>query len=107
MLGMLGYVDDNNITNNGKDGESVADVIQRTQHDAQLWNDLLRATGGALNLDKCFTQVLNYTFALNGGPVVAPADPAIKIVIKDRLNLKDVVLAPISPFQTYSFLGTK
>ena len=27
-------------------------IITRTQHDAQLWNDLLRATGGALNLDK-------------------------------------------------------
>ena len=107
MLGMLGYVDDNNITNNGMDGESVADVIRRTQHDAQLWNDLLRATGGALNLDKCFTQVIDYLFADNGGPVVAPADPSIQIVIKDRLNNKDVVLKPISPYQTYSFLGTK
>ena len=107
ILGMLGYVDDNNITNNGKEGETVADVIQRTQHDAQLWNDLLRATGGALNLDKCFTQVLDYQFALNGGPVIAPADPDIKIVIQDRLYKQDVVLTPISPFQTYRFLGTE
>ena len=107
MLHMLGYVDDNNITNNGREGESVADVIKRTQHDAQLWNDLLRATGGALNLDKCFTQVINYTFAQNGGPVVAPADPTINIVIQDRLNKKDVILKPISAYQTYSFLGTK
>jgi hypothetical protein len=107
MLGMLGYVDDNNITNNGKDGEKVADVIKRTQYDAQLWNDLLRATGGALNLDKCFAQVLDYQFALNGGPVIAPADPSIQIVIQDRLNKKDVIIKPISPFQTYSFLGTK
>lgn len=43
ILGMLGYVDDNNITNNGREGETVEDVIKRTQHDAQLWNDLLRA----------------------------------------------------------------
>ena len=107
MLHMLGYVDDNNITNNGADGESVEDVVKRTQHDAQLWNDLLRATGGALNLDKCFAQVIHYTFAANGGPVVAPADPAIKIVIKDRLHNKDVIIKPISPYQTYSFLGTK
>jgi hypothetical protein len=107
MLGILGYVDDNNITNNGKNRESVEDVIERTQHDAQLWNDLLRATGGALNLEKCFTQVIDYTFALNRGPVVAPADPDVKIVIQDRLNMKDIVLNPISPFQTYSFLGAK
>jgi hypothetical protein len=66
-----------------------------------------RWRGGALNLDKCFTQVLDYSFALNGGPVIAPADPDIRIVIQDRLNMKDIFLKPISPFQTYSFLGTK
>ena len=44
-------------------------IIIRTQHDAQLWNDLRRATGGALNLDKCFAQVL--------APIIAPADPKI------------------------------
>jgi hypothetical protein len=107
ILGMLGYVDDNNITNNGREGETVADVIKRTQHDAQLWNDLLRATGGALNLEKYFTQVLDYKFALNGGPVIAPADPSIKILIQDRLYKHDVVLAPISPFKTYRFLRTE
>ena len=42
-----------------------------------------------------------------GGPVVAPADPDIKIIVQDRLNKKDVVLKPISPFSMYSFLGTK
>jgi hypothetical protein len=107
ILHMLGYVDDNNITNNGTPGETVHDVIKRTQHDAQLWNDLLRATGGALNLEKCFTQVIAYNFALNGGPVIAPADPDLHIVIQDRLHKKDVILQPISPFQTYSYLGTK
>jgi hypothetical protein len=58
IIGMLGFVYDNNITNNGEEWEMVQDIIIRTQQDAQLWNDLLRATGGALNLDKCFTQVL-------------------------------------------------
>jgi hypothetical protein len=91
ILGMLGYVDNNNITSNGKDGEDVQDIIKRTEHDAQLWNDLLRATGGALNLDKFLTQVLDYTFAINGGPVIAPANPDVSIVIQDRLFKQDVV----------------
>jgi hypothetical protein len=34
-----------------------------------------------LNLDKCFAQVLDYKFAVNGGPVIAPADPKIRITI--------------------------
>jgi hypothetical protein len=107
IIGMLGFVDDNNITNNGEDWETVNDIIIRTQHDAQLWNDLLRATGGALNLDKCFAQVLAFQFGLNGAPVIAPADPTNIIIIKDRQNNKEVIIKPISPYTTYRFLGTE
>jgi hypothetical protein len=33
IIGMLGFVDDNNITNNGEEWENVNDIIIRTQHD--------------------------------------------------------------------------
>ena len=56
IVGMLGFVDDNNISNTGEKHESIKDVIKRTQHDAQLWNDILKATGGTLNLLKCFSK---------------------------------------------------
>jgi hypothetical protein len=98
---MLGFVDDNNITNNGEEWETVKDIIIRTQHDAQLWNDLFRATGGALNLDKCFAQVLAFQFGMNGAPVIAPADPNMKIILQDRLYNKEVTIKPISPYKTY------
>jgi len=107
LIGMLGFVDDNNITNNGEKWETVTDIIVRTQQDAQLWNDLLRATGGALNLDKCFAQVLAFEFGLNGAPVIAPADPNLIITIQDRLLNKEVVIRPISPYKTYRSLGTE
>jgi hypothetical protein len=107
IIGMLGFVDDNNITNNGEEEETVSDIMIRTQHDAQLWNDLLRATGGALNLDKCFAQVLAFQFGLNGAPVIAPADPNLTITIQDRLYNKAVVIKPISPYKTYRSLGTE
>ena len=107
IIGMLGFVDDNNITNNGEKWETVNDIIIRTQQDAQLWNDLLRATGGALNLDKCFAQVLAFQFGLNGAPVIAPADPALTITIQDRMLNKAVEIKPISPYKTYRSLGTE
>jgi hypothetical protein len=107
IIGMLGFVDDNNITNNGEPWETVNDIIIRTQHDAQLWNDLLRATGGALNLDKCFAQVLAFQFGQNGAPVIAPADPNITITIQDRLNNAEVTIRPVSPYKTYRSLGTE
>jgi hypothetical protein len=107
IIGMLGFVDDNNITNTGEEWETVNDIMIRTQHDAQLWNDLLRATGGALNLDKCFAQVLAFQFGLNGAPVIAPADPKLIITIQDRMYNKTVVIKPISPYKTYRSLGTE
>ena len=36
IVGMLGFVDDNNISNTGDKHESIEEVIKRTQHDAQL-----------------------------------------------------------------------
>jgi hypothetical protein len=104
---MLGFVDDNNITNNGEEWETVNDIIIQTQHNAQLWNDLLRATGGALNLDKCFAQVLAFHLGLNGAPVIVPADPNLTITLQDRLYNKEVKIRPISPYKTYRSLGTE
>ena len=36
IIGMLGFVDDNNISNTGGKHESIEDVIKQTQHDTQL-----------------------------------------------------------------------
>ena len=83
---MLSYVDDNDISNNGAPHESIIKVIRKTQHDAQLWNNILKSTGGTLNLLKCFFQVINYHFALNGFPVVAPIDLDWFIKITDKSN---------------------
>ncbi|OEU18182.1 hypothetical protein FRACYDRAFT_236453 [Fragilariopsis cylindrus CCMP1102] len=107
IVGILGFVDDNNITNNGEDWETTKDIMKRTQHDAQLWNDLLRATGGALNLEKCFAQVIATHFSLDGAPVIAPVDPTLTITLKDRLYNKEVVIRPISAYKTYRSLGTE
>ena len=52
IIRILGFVDNNNISNTGEKHESIAEVIKQTQHDAQLWNDILKATGGTLNLLK-------------------------------------------------------
>ena len=95
------------LQNNGEEWETVHDIMKRTQHDAQLWNDLLRATGGALNLEKCFAQVIETQFNTNGAPVIAPADPTLTITLTDRLHNKEVIIRPISAYKTYRSLGTE
>ena len=106
IIGMLSYVDDNNISNNGAPHESVADVIQKTQHDAQLWNDIFKSTGGTLNLLKCFFQVIIYTFARNGAPVVAPTDPEWFIDITENSDNTSQTVQTISAYTPYKSLGT-
>ena len=84
IVGMLGFVDDNNISNTGEKHESIEEVIKRTQHDAQLWNDILKATGGTLNLLKCFFQVITTSFSKVGAPVIAAHDESWYIDIIDN-----------------------
>ena len=36
IIEILGFADDNNISNTGEKYESIEDVIKRTKHDAQL-----------------------------------------------------------------------
>ena len=104
-IAILCFVDDTNLTNTGTKFETIQDILKRTQHDAQLWNDLLRASGGALELPKCFMQVITHSFASNGSPVVSPAHPYL-VQILDRNRNKTVPIHSISPYATYRSLGT-
>ena len=103
---MLSYVDDNNISYNGAPHKLIADVIQQTQHNAQLWNNILTSTGGTLNLLKCFFQVINYRFSQNGAPLVAPTDPEWFINITDKSDGSSQTVQAISAYTPYKSLGT-
>ena len=65
IIGMLSFVDDCNLSNNGEKYETLKDILKRTQRDAQLWNDIIRSSGGALELTRCFMQVIYYEFTWN------------------------------------------
>ena len=106
IIDMLSYVDDNNISNNGSTTDTITEVLKRTQHDAQMWSDILRATGGTLNLSKCFCQAMHYIFARSGAPVLAPAESTWKIKITDDRDNSEQIIDVISPYKTYKSLGT-
>ena len=103
---MLSYVDDNNISNNGVPHETIEDVIKRTQHDAQLWNDILTATGGTLNLLKCFFQVIYTVFSRSGAPVIEAHDKSWYIDIESKTNNTNKRVQAISVYTPYKSLGS-
>ena len=106
IIGMLGFVDDNNISNTGGKYESIEEVIKQTQHGAQLWNDILKATGGTLNLLKCFFQVITTTFSRGGAPVIAAHNESWNIDIVDRTDNSTQRVKAISAYTPYKSLGT-
>ena len=107
VIAMLSFVDNWNLSNTGPKHKYLKAILKRTEHDAQLWNDLIRASGRALNLNKCFfTQVLYFKFVINSAPVVGTTKSDLKVDLINRFNNK-VSINPISSYTTYSSLGTQ
>jgi hypothetical protein len=70
---MIGLVDDSTGQSNAflmDIPPPVEHLVQLMRYDAQLWNDLLWASGGALELPKCTYHVLDYAFTNEGAPIL-------------------------------------
>ena len=81
-------------------------MIKQTQHDAQLWNDILKATGGTLNLLKCFFQIITTTFSRGGAPVITAHDESWYIDIVDKTDNSTQRVKALSAYTPYKSLGT-
>ena len=72
-INMIGYVDDSNGQTNrfGADRQpNDNELLHDAQQDAQWWHDLLRASGGALELPKCSYQLIAWRFLDSGRPIL-------------------------------------
>lgn len=64
-----GFVDDTSIfTNNTANNSSIDDLRKRLSSDATAWASLLEASGGKLELSKCFYYLLTWKFNSEGDP---------------------------------------
>ena len=55
------YVDDADLYTSSEDLTNEVDLVVQTQNNVDQWNDLLKASGGALKPEKCFWYMLDYT----------------------------------------------
>ena len=74
-------------------------------HDAQLWNDTLQLSGGALEDSKCSYHFMYYEFSRKGHPVLKDGtfDPAISIRFND--NTIPTPLKQLSVYTSHKTLG--
>lgn len=68
-------------------------------HDAQIWQDLLCASGGGLELTKSSFHVLHFQFLPNGAPTVSLD------IIDDCIHLRDSATNHIIPIKVHKTLG--
>ena len=69
-LTVIGFVDDTTTITALQPGSSLSDLLDKTQHDAQLWNDILFTSGSRLELSKCGYHTVFYDFLDSGIPVL-------------------------------------
>jgi hypothetical protein len=84
QLHMVGYVDDSNGQTNmfqHDDQPEDQELLLRAQHDAQTWNDLLHASGGALELPKCAYQLMSWRFLNDGRPLLQAGVSSQKVKV--------------------------
>lgn len=70
-----GFVDDTSLFCNDNEGnKNIQKLINHLQADANLWANLLAATGGNLELQKCFYYILAWKFDDKGFGHPVPAE---------------------------------
>ena len=111
QIGIAGFVDDCNVHTNKfeADGSSstVSSLLNQAQKNAQLWTDLLSASGGALEVSKCSCHIIQYKFTVQGAPTLVPSFPPdqVKISVRDPHEQTTHDLQILSVYQSHKTLG--
>jgi hypothetical protein len=103
-VGMTGFVDDNSCNINCQP-DSEDELCLRAEHDAQLWNDILWASGGALEHSKCTYKYLKTDFTDTGIPYFRAGSFGKQICVKDKSG-HSTAIEHSSAYQAYKTLGT-
>jgi hypothetical protein len=106
---MVGFVDDTS----GSVNDFLQSTIQSPDHyialatnDAQLWNNVLLLSGGALELTKCSYHFMYFDFTLLGHPIVKPGKISPELQITFQPGSTPQPLAFRTAYQSHKTLGT-
>ena len=103
-IGMAGFVDDNSVQVTCHPAHR-ASIIRKATEDAQLWSDILWASGGVLEHAKCSYHYLRTDFDMNGAPILRSGTHGDPIIIRDASG-NPTALTQLSVYTPYKTLGT-
>ena len=102
---MIGFVDDTKSQVNAFDTSPqppIETMIHKMGKDAQLWNDLLWCSGGALELKKCSFYAISWFFD-KGFPVMEGGTPRERMFIEGKAGAQEI--KGLSSFKEHKTLG--
>lgn len=105
---VVGFVDDTNSCVNDfcAPTQDPFHIHQLATDDAQLWNDLLSTTGGALEVPKCKLLLAHYAFTATGAPILTHTAPDVMpIHVTPTPGSQPLRLEYPSPFDARKTLG--
>ena len=80
----FGFVDDTDLIQGAKSGETLDGLLRRTQELITLWEELLRVTGGALDVkDKSDWTLITFTWK-NGKSELKKINENIRLTVRDH-----------------------
>ena len=105
---MIGFVDDCGSQTNDLSGSGIDELklLQQVSENAQLWTNLLSASGGALEISKCSCHLLNWKFTGMGAPILVPAVSSTQspVEVKDPIFRTTHTIKLLSPYQSHKTL---
>jgi hypothetical protein len=110
-IGMIGFVDDSNGQTNdfhaNETDQTLPGLLHNLQANAQLWANLLGASGGALELSKCSSHLAMRQFSTRGDPVLK----SIRQTLQQPIPVVDPTtgiahdMQFLSPYEAHKTLG--
>ncbi len=72
---MIGYADDSNcqtnvVQTNEHATTAIQTLVHQFQYNAQIWANILGASGGAIEIPKCSYQIMELVFSKQSAPVL-------------------------------------
>ena len=106
-LHMIGFVDDcSQRVNRFNDHPQPSNekLVQIMQQEAQLWNDLLWTSGGALEQTKCSYHLIHTEWNAKGLPYLSATTTAPPLILK-KPNGQETKVTQLSNYQAHRTLG--
>jgi len=106
-LGLDAFIDDTDLMTAAAPTSSQTAPIQKAQYNLTLWNDLLMASGGALNPSKCIWFYFHWKQDARGTVKITPPPPSAPDISIHTKHSPPQPIRLLQPNEAHRYLGVQ